>query len=230
MKKTRLQLQKSRVLRGFLSAICTILWISTVAIGHTEVSASLSLPSGVSIQTATPEQLATAVKAAIAKNPGNAKTIVSHTVAVLAATKNQGIPQRPAPQSKGALVLKVLVKPGQSVKAGQVIALLEVDGKQQQLKASLDGTITSLDDKVGTIISGTGNLCEIVPTGFSPEASIRAVITAAIASLPSSEVPTIVAAACASAPGYAAVIIQTAVTLVPTQAVAIVQAAVRAVP
>jgi len=133
-----------------------LVFSSEVAQG--EVAAPITLPPGVSIQTATPNQLATAVKAAIAKNPGKAKAIVAHAVAELSVTKNPGTPN------------------------------------------------------------------------FSQEALIQAIITAAVASVPSSEVPPIVAAACTANPGLASVIIQTAVTLVPTQAIAIVQAAIRANP
>jgi len=133
-----------------------LVFSSEVAQG--EVAAPITLPPGVSIQTATPNQLATAVKAAIAKNPGKAKAIVAHAVAELSVTKNPGTPN------------------------------------------------------------------------FSQEALIQAIITAAVASVPSSEVPPIVAAACTANPGLAAVIIQTAVTLVPTQAIAIELAAIRANP
>jgi biotin carboxyl carrier protein len=86
-------------------------------------------PPGVSLRTASNRELATAVKAAIFQRPEQAPEIVSRTVAELA-KGGRLIPQRVPPSARDAAVTAVLVKKGQKVTTGQILAVLEVQGKK----------------------------------------------------------------------------------------------------
>ena len=71
-------------------------------------------------------------------------------VDVAAAAPAAGVPL-PAPLAGN--VLKVNVMPGDAVAAGDVVMLLEAMKMETEVRATADGTVTSVDAKVGDVVT-----------------------------------------------------------------------------
>src|ERR1700757_4882880 len=78
-----------------------------------------------------------------------------------APTQAQVRPDRP-----GLKVAEVLVDPGDTVTAGQVLARLNVDGGQQNVTAPYAGLVISSSAVVGTVASGRGDALFTILTRY----------------------------------------------------------------
>jgi acetyl/propionyl-CoA carboxylase alpha subunit len=194
----------------------------------TPSSTLLVFPPGVSMQTASNGELSTAVKAAIFQHPDQAPQIVSETVAELA-KGGRLVTQKIPPSARGATISALLVKKGQKVTTGQVLAVLNVQGKMMKYSATADGTIQSLGVSSDKTLINPDSLALIAQSSESSLTAIRQVILAATLASPTS-ITEIVAASAKAAPTVSGVIIKTAQEALPAQAEAIAKAAPPVVP
>jgi pyruvate/2-oxoglutarate dehydrogenase complex dihydrolipoamide acyltransferase (E2) component len=158
-----------------------------------------------------------------------AKAIVASTVGRLSQGGRQ-IPQTIKGSSSHVILKKFLVKNGKRVRAGQVIAIIEVDGKDYSYKATSDGIITISDLAPGEALEGGIPIASIYQSSEDLSSAIRSVVVAALTMVSPMEAPGIVAAAVAAAPGYTMLIVRTAIAIYPGQMQSIARAAAIANP
>jgi multidrug efflux pump subunit AcrA (membrane-fusion protein) len=141
------------------------------------------------------------------------------TVAAMSAAT--GIPVFSNKIFDGGRVTKILVKKGSHVSAGQVIALIEVNGITVKYTASISGTISDLAISEGKVLTSE-SLIAIIKTE-NPEL-IAAIIFAAVAAAPA-EALAITTAAIFADPSQSSAITDAAIAAAPSQAEAIQAAA-----
>jgi acetyl/propionyl-CoA carboxylase alpha subunit len=168
------------------------------------------------------------VKAAIFKNPDQAPQIVSQSVAALA-IGGRLVPQKIPAIARGANVTAVLVKKGQKVKTGQILAVLDVQGKKMKYTATADGVISSLGVSPDLTRLDSDSLALIAQSPECSTTAIRYAILAGFLASPTS-ITQIVEAAVTAAPSFSDVIIKTAQEAAPDQSDAIAKAAMKAMP
>jgi acetyl/propionyl-CoA carboxylase alpha subunit len=188
----------------------------------------LVFPPGVSMQTASNGELSTAVKAAIFQHPDQAPQIVSATVTELA-KGGRLVPQKIPASARGATITALLVKRGQKVTTGQILAVLDVHGKRMKYSATADGTIQSLGVSSDMTQINSDSLALIAQSSESSLTAIRQVILAAAVASPDS-ITEIVEASAKAAPTVSSIIIRAAQEAAPAKAEAIAKAAPPVVP
>jgi len=188
---------------------------------------TLVFPSGVTLQTASNRELATAVKASIFQHPDLAPQIVSQTVAELA-KGGRLVPQKIPPIARGASITALLAKKGQKVTTGQILAVLDVQGKMMKYTATADGVINSLGVSPDLTRLDSDSLAVIAQSSEHSLTAIRHVILAATVASPAS-ITQIVASTVTAAPTVTDVIIKTAQEALPDQAEALAKISAAAI-
>jgi biotin carboxyl carrier protein len=183
----------------------------------------LVFPAGVTLPTASNGQLSAAVKAAIYSDSDHASAIVASTLEEICKGVRV-VPQKLPSKASASRVAMVNVKQGQTVKAGQPLAILSLDGKMMAFTATADGVIQSISLVAGSTPDLSSPAAVIYQPSSQSSGAIRQVILAACTAAPSSIVQ-IVTAATKSAPDYRDLIVQTASEALPAQAAEIAAAA-----